>query len=137
MTPNLVYIIMPVGSDEAFESKRAVLEASSKAHDWITHFPLDSTSRQDNRHITETNFKLPEVLAEMKAASLIVADLSLERPSCYYELGVAQALGRPTFLLAVTGTVIHQVADRDRIHFYADLKELSVMMDIALTDRSA
>jgi nucleoside 2-deoxyribosyltransferase len=73
----------------------------------------------------------------MKAASLIVADLSLERPSCYYELGVAQALGRPTFLLAVTGTAIHQVADRDRIHFYADLKELSVMMDTALTEHSA
>jgi nucleoside 2-deoxyribosyltransferase len=133
MTPNLVYIIMPVGSDEAFESKRAVLESSFKAHDWITHFPLDSASRQDNRHITETNFKLSEVVQEMKAASLIVADLSLERPSCYYELGVAQALGRPTFLLAVTGTTIHQVADRDSIHFYTDLKELSVIMDIALT----
>jgi hypothetical protein len=37
-------------------------------------------------------------------------------------------------LLAVAGTAIHQVADRDRIHFYADLKELSVMVDITLTE---
>jgi len=73
-----------------------------------------------------------QTMAKMQDADILVADLSLERPSCYYELGVAQALGHPIFLVAAAGTPIHQVANRRQIHFYEDIQELSILMNIAI-----
>lgn len=132
MNGNLAYVIMPVGSDRAFESKRAVLQASGHRHGWVMHFPMSTTAQTDESRTREAHFELPEVIATMRKASLIIADLSLERPSCYYELGVAQTLGRPTFLLASVGTAIHQLAHRDKVHFYDGLNELSAVIDAGL-----
>jgi hypothetical protein len=129
MTAPLAYIIMPVGSDKMFDAKRAIIEDSANHNCWITHFPLDSSSRA-----SATVMTLPKIKNTMNAAALIVADLSLERPSCYYELGVAQALGRRTFLLAAAGTAIHQVSDRDKVHFYVGLDELRALVDGALSE---
>ena len=129
MTAPLAYVIMPVGSDRMFEAKRAVIEDSANHNGWTTHFPLDSSLLADKVVVT-----LHEIREVMNAASLIVVDLSLERPSCYYELGVAEALGRQTFLLAAAGTAIHQASDRNKVHFYADLDELSTLVEAALSE---
>ena len=131
----LAYIIMPVGSDKAFESKQAVLEASARRHGWRFHFPMSYSGLIDGGVRKHENFELPEVIASMRDASLVIADLSLERPSCYYEVGVAQTLDRPTLLLAAVGTVIHQVAHRGRVHFYDGLTGLSEVVAAGLTDR--
>ena len=133
MTNKLAYVIMPVGSDRAFEAKRAALQASGHRHGWMMHFPMSTTAQTDDSGTREAYFELREVIATMRTASLIIADLSLERPSCYYELGVAQTLGRPTLLLASIGTAIHQVAHRDRVHFYDGLNELSAAIDAGLS----
>jgi nucleoside 2-deoxyribosyltransferase len=134
MKERLAYIIMPVGSDKAFESKRAVLEASASRHGWVFHFPMSYNPSINDKRKTQGDFELSEVIASMREASLVIADLSLERPSCYYELGVAQTLGRPTFLLAAFGTVIHQVAHRERVHFYEGLTGLSEVMNVGLAN---
>jgi len=136
MTPPLAYVIMPVGSDRAFESKRSVLETSAHHQGWATHFPLDSNGSTTSPGTGKIRFDLPVVLEEMRAATLVVADLSLERPSCYYELGLAQALGRPTLLLAAEGTRIHQLAGRDDVRYYADVQELGLLMATALNNYS-
>jgi nucleoside 2-deoxyribosyltransferase len=130
--PLLVYVIMPAGSDKAFESKRSALEASARHRGWATHFPLDPNVSHGYAQTTPIPFELSGVLEEMRAASLIVADLSLERPSCYYELGLAQALGRPTFVVAARETQIHQLAGRDEVRYYRDLQELALLMNEAL-----
>lgn len=134
--PNLAYLIMPVGSDEAFDSKRAAIEAASLRLGWLTHFPFDYMARKDHQQDSAAEFRLPQVIADMQTAALIFADLSLERPSCYYELGIAQALGRPTFVVAATGTAIHQVADRNSVSFYANLEELSHLVSATLSEYS-
>jgi len=41
-----------------------------------------------------------EILERIAAARLIVADLTLERPNCYYELGYAHALGKHVIICA-------------------------------------
>jgi nucleoside 2-deoxyribosyltransferase len=132
MTANLAYFIVPVGSDESFESKRAALQAAAERRGWATHFPSYSLSYPNQGTSKLTSFSLPDFVTEIENASLVVADLSLERPSCYYELGVAQAVGAPVLLLAAVGTMVHQVADRNNVHLYSDLEELSSLLDNAL-----
>ena len=59
----------------------------------------------------ETHFTGPimdQVLYRISKAYFIVADLTNERPNCYYELGVAHALGK---------TVIHIIDKSTRKHF--------------------
>lgn len=60
-------------------------------------------------------------LGNLRNADIILADLSFERPSCYFEVGFAQALGKAVALIAKTGTAIHQVIGGDAVLFYNSL----------------
>lgn len=62
---------------------------------------------------------------EIEGATLVIADLSLQRPSCYYELGLAQALGRTTLLVAEEGTDVHQAFGRSDVLFYKSPADLT------------
>ena len=59
--------------------------------------------------------------SNIKKASFVIADLAYERPSCYYELGLAQAMGKLTFFIALAGTKIHQTYGD--IHFYEGIEQ--------------
>jgi hypothetical protein len=107
-----VYAIMPVSSDPQFETKRAVLSAVADGFGIDAHFPLDHLSHH------AADFDLDEVLGALTGSIGVIADLSLERPSCYYELGLAQALGVRVALIAETGTVIHQAHNRAEVAAY-------------------
>ena len=43
----------------------------------------------------------------IKSARLVVADLTLERPNVYFELGYARGLGKPVVTIAKQGTNVH------------------------------
>lgn len=53
---------------------------------------------------------------EIRKASFIVADLTDERPSCYFEVGYAEALGVPVIHVASKQSVVAPGTDT-RIHF--------------------
>jgi len=61
---------------------------------------------------------------QVRSAVAVLADLSGERPSCYFELGFAEALSRPVRLVAVEGTPIHQSSYRELVRFYSTPKGL-------------
>ena len=54
--------------------------------------------------------------------------LTLERPSCYYEVGLAQALNRRVQAFAERGTQNHQAHDRDRAILYGSLEDLAELL---------
>jgi hypothetical protein len=57
-------------------------------------------------------------------AGVIVAEVSVPNPNVYYELGLADALGKPIFLFKQVGTSLP--ADIGGVHFYDyDLADLS------------
>jgi nucleoside 2-deoxyribosyltransferase len=118
----LVYVIMPVGSDPEAESRRASIVAAARVWGLSTWFPLDH-----RRHGDEVD---PSTIrAEMQRATVALADLSLERPSCYFELGVAVGAGLPTIVVAAAGTPIHQTTDRSVVAFYNSLEGLTKILD--------
>lgn len=65
-----------------------------------------------------------KVLGSIKVASLIIADLTHERPNVYYEIGYADALGKPLLLLAREGTKLHFDLQGRRVEFYRNQTEL-------------
>ena len=66
-------------------------------------------------------FELSNALRTFEKVKLVFADLSFERPSCYYELGLIQALGIPSILLAECGTTLHQHSGI--VHMYKNVAE--------------
>ncbi|MCU0286352.1 MAG: nucleoside 2-deoxyribosyltransferase [Acidobacteria bacterium] len=70
------------------------------------------------------------VISEVSGTAFVFADVSFERPSCYYELGIARALQKPTFIVARTGTIIHQC--EGNVHYYVNLIEYEDLVRKAL-----
>jgi nucleoside 2-deoxyribosyltransferase len=68
---------------------------------------------------------------EIRAAQFIIADLTDERPSCYFEAGFAEALPRPVIYVASKQSVIKPGSETKvhfdihmNVHFFTNQKEL-------------
>ena len=109
----MIYFIMPVGSDPTYGTKRKLLDRILHEKKTLGHFPLEREAWDQ--------FGVSEVLKDMGAADCIIADLSLERPSCYYEVGLAHGAGLEVQLIAPSGTPVHQVYHREDVRYYSDM----------------
>jgi hypothetical protein len=91
-------------------------------------FPLDGYAE----------FSIDATLRDLKVAEFVLADLSMERPSCYFELGLAEATGTAVFVIATAGTPIHQVGNPCQIAMYSSLVQYrSIVSDILASFCSA
>lgn len=104
-------IIMPMHSDPDFEIRRRIINEVADHSGWTLLIP-------------DYDPLMPEFDADLSSArldnaALVIADLSRARPSCYFELGFAEALRKPFELIAEHGTEIHQTAGRDRVLYYS------------------
>jgi nucleoside 2-deoxyribosyltransferase len=73
-------------------------------------------------------FSITETHQKLAGADLVVADLSKERPSCYFELGIAEALHKNIIRIAEQDTTIHQTSDKDKIIYYNNLEDYEIKM---------
>ncbi|MGW4062407.1 hypothetical protein ACWEGE_29275 [Amycolatopsis sp. NPDC004747] len=111
------YVVAPVRLDRYFQAKKQIVLEVSKFCGLSAKFPLDEVGG----HASEVH--PAEIADRFRSARFVLVDLSHERPSCYYELGVAQAVGVPTYLIAATGTEIHQAWGRADVRFYENLED--------------
>jgi nucleoside 2-deoxyribosyltransferase len=114
-------VIMPVGTDPDRREKEAIIRAVASSEGLASYFPSYASHNPV--------FNLQSSLRDLRGADFVLADLSLERPSCYYELGLAEALGKPAYLLAREGTTIHQTAARHSVRFFDSLKDFRVAIE--------
>jgi hypothetical protein len=110
-TMKYFYVICPVGADPRFAAKKAVLEKLCDEWGYEPFFPLE-------RH---REFSVGVTTRDMQRAEFVLTDLSLERPSCYFELELAEAANARVFLVAAAGTPIHQVGNAGSVVFYSDM----------------
>lgn len=108
----IVYFISPVGSDPQYREKRKVLSAVAAEEDVEFFFPLD-------RH---TVFSVSVATQDIRESWLVIADLSLGRPSCYFEVGLAQGVGASVAFLAAEDTVLHQAGVPGEVLRYSSLE---------------
>jgi hypothetical protein len=109
------YVVGPVGADPQFSIKQSIITELAVQRDLTPFFPIDNPQAPSSR----------DTFRELQSADFVLVDLSLERPSCYFELGLARTTGTTIFLVATTGTPIHQVGgpEEAKITFYQDLKD--------------
>jgi nucleoside 2-deoxyribosyltransferase len=117
---------MPVGADQQFASKRSILEQVAEKEGLTPYFPFDRTSNM--------TFDKERTLSVIRDSDFVLADLSMERPSCYFELGLAQALGKDVYLIAEQDTDIHQAHGRGLTRFYQGLSGYEQVVSSVLKD---
>lgn len=110
------YVIMPLESDAQSKIKVEMIQAAAREQGYFAHFP---SYRKDTH-----GFSLGATIKDFERASFVLADLSLERPSCYYELGIAETVGANVYRIAETGTDIHQTSYRNAVRFYSSIDQL-------------
>lgn len=69
------------------------------------------------------------IIANIDAARFIVADVSESRPNCYYELGIAHALGKEVIHLANSSTDIHFDVKDFNFIIYSRISDLQAKLE--------
>lgn len=117
-----VLVIAPVRTDPNFDAKMDIIR-SLCARDGLGW----RTPEREPEH-----FDLSAMIEAIRNAAVAVVDLSHGRPSCYYELGLIEALGEAPFLLAESGTQIFQYSGQVEVHFYANLNDYRILIETML-----
>lgn len=122
-----IFTITPHKFDPLFEKKRQIIESASKHFGINVHYgpnpPYDEIDRKKTVDL-------------YKHIDFFIADLSYERPSCYFEVGFVQALDKPVVLIAMDSTDIHQILDRDNVRFYKDIYGYETLINSILRARA-
>ena len=81
---------------------------------------------------------------EIRDAIFVIADLTDERPSCYFEAGFAEALGRPVIYVASKQSVSRPGTDTKihfdihmNVHFFTNHTQLKEMLKSAIQKNAA
>lgn len=117
---------MPFGSDPQAKLKQRIICEVGQKHLFHAHFPVYDKSIPA--------FNLVLTIGDLERSAFVLADLSLQRPSCYYELGIAETIGKKTYVIAEEGTDIHQTTNRSSARFYQDLDHLQAVAEEVLKE---
>ena len=113
-----VFIVMPIQGDQygtqdeqrvsaEFDKRFEVVEKLLGKHDAVA-------IRIDKEHtLDELVIRIKE---EIERAQFVIADLTDERPSCYFEVGYAEALRKPVIYVASKESVVNPKTPT-KIHF--------------------
>ena len=90
------------------------------------------TAHFASEHLSNGKLHARNTTELFKKVNFFIADISYERPSCYFEVGFAQALNKPVYLLALHETIIHQLINGEKVRFYKDIKEYETLINVIL-----
>lgn len=107
-----IFYIAPHYFDSEFDTKFHSIENTAK------EFGFEILKGIKN---SENEFDRSKTMTLYNSANYFIADLSFERPSCYYEVGFVQGLSKKVYLIALKNTMIHQV--KGEINFYSNINE--------------
>jgi hypothetical protein len=113
-----IFSVMPHLADQDFNAKKKLLLDVACRCNLVILFGSNSNKEDD----------VISSLEMLKSSDAVLVDLSFERPSCYFELGYAQAMEKPLILIAQAGTHIHQVLSRRSINTYSNFVEYELLI---------
>jgi hypothetical protein len=79
--------------------------------------------------ISHTRTITDAIMSAINQSRFIIADLTDERPNCYYEVGYAHAIGKPVIILAKDGTPRHFDLAAHKWTHWSDYKDLKLKLD--------
>ncbi len=108
-----VFLISPSDDFPGSAEKKNQFTRCARHFGWTPVLPQYSR--------VKPRFNLANTIKFFSELDLIIADLSDERPSCYYELGLAEAIKCRIAVIADAGTPIHQTSLRSDVIFFTGM----------------
>lgn len=136
--------IVMMSSDNYKEKRKIITSSFSKESFYICPFdnveinqiyeliikPATLNSGYSIKKIDENpsnNLVIEEIKKSINKSQFIIADLTEERPNCYFEAGYADAIGKRIIFMAKKGTKLHfDIAGRQVI-FWEDLEPKNLL----------
>ena len=125
-----IFTIMPSEAYPDAATKRLLIEQCFRDAGWRVLMPEYDKDLPD--------FDLEKTKMDLKNSDLVLVDLSDERPSCYFELGLAEAVGAPVAVISKADTPIHQTSLRSSVSTFSNIDEFENLLASILgknTDR--
>ena len=117
------FFICPFGNKDIDHNYEFVIKPAFKAHQF-------NIERADE--ITNSGPITEIITNAIIRSSIIVADLTDEKPNCYYEVGFAHSLGKPVIILASDGTTRHFDISVYKWHYWKSYMDLKPIFESAL-----
>jgi hypothetical protein len=136
-----VFVVMPIqGEKHGDQEQQRVYREYDERFETIESVVAEAGGiaiRIDKEHPLED--LVARIKKEIRGCIFVVADLTDERPSCYFEAGYAEALGRPVIYVASkqsvvkpgTPTKIHFDVHMN-VHFFSNHNELREKLHSAI-----
>lgn len=121
-----VFFVTPYLIDQEYALKKSILK------DLCTKRNLKLLVAENE--ITGGSLDAFETVNLISECDFAIADLSYERPSCYYEVGFLQALEKKVYLICMLSTPIHQVLKKENLLIYSNLESYYFTIDKILKD---
>ena len=97
--PNSAFVMMQINPD-----KPELQDVYEKIKDCFSKFEITVLRADEIEH---EGIITKRILEEIKSSEFLLADLTGERPSVYYEIGYAHSLGRKVIMYRSKGTKVH------------------------------
>ncbi len=113
-----VFVVMPIQGDEfgsqtEQQIKREYDERFQVIETVLQEFDCVAIRIDKQQHLGDLVSRIKQ---EIQRSRFVIADLTDERPSCYFEVGYAEALGRPVIHLASRESIMSP-GEETKIHF--------------------
>ena len=110
-----VFFICPFDNSEIDHNFEFVIRPSVREQ----QFEIERAS-----DISHTRTITDVIVGAINRSRFVVADLTLERPNCYYEVGYAHSIGKQVIILAKEGTTRHFDISTHKWTYWTDYKDL-------------
>lgn len=118
------FFISPINNTDVDHNYEYVIKPLVKQYGF-------SIERADEIHHTEQINDV--ILASIDRSKFLIADLTDERPNCYYEIGYAHSRNKPVIIIAKQGTTRHFDISTYKWNYWNNYQDLKILLESEIT----
>jgi nucleoside 2-deoxyribosyltransferase len=123
-----LFFIAPYHIDIDYNKKKAIITELCLSFNFKLQIAEDTK--------TGNSLSAKDTVILLNECCFAIADLSYERPSCYYEVGYLQGQNKNVYLICTSDTTIHQLLNKENLLKYSNIDSYKLIIESILMQES-